>query len=96
MATQNANTDAKFIKFHSRKFIKCKKYTWRNECVYVILSELLENKVEYPLSPEHKFTVSHGLIPQTSHMRIWLIVDSLPIHFFYVEAWKIILEVQYH
>ena len=23
MATQNANTDAKFIKFHSRKFIKC-------------------------------------------------------------------------
>lgn len=24
MATQNANPDAKFIKFHSRKFIKCK------------------------------------------------------------------------
>ena len=31
---------------------------------------VVKKQVEYPLSPEHKFTVSHGLIPQTSHMRI--------------------------
>ena len=58
--------------------------TKRESVCYSI--RVVKNKVEYPLSPEHKFTVSHGLIPQTSHMRILLIVDSLPIHFFYVEA----------
>lgn len=70
MSTQNANTDAKFIKFHSRKFIKMQKiYLTKQVCVCYII-RVVENKVEYPLSPEHKFTVSHGLIPQTSHMRI--------------------------
>ena len=38
-------------------------------CVCYII-RVVENKVEYPLSPEHKFTVPHGLIPQRSHMRI--------------------------
>lgn len=33
-------------------------------------TEVVENKVEYPLSPEHEFTVTHGLIPQTSHVSI--------------------------
>ena len=53
MATQNANTDAKFIKFHSRKFIKCKKYTWRNECVYVIFLFLTVSKNKIAATPEN-------------------------------------------
>ena len=44
-------------------------YLTKQVCVCYII-RVVENKVEYPLSPEHKFAVSHGLIPQTSHMRI--------------------------